>query len=376
MYQVFTSRILYILCLCFWSALCLAQRPLAGETLGKVVPASAYPKSATDNDAGAVAGFSDFVMQSNSFGEGIDNSDTRTFSQLPDTVFLCFNDQFTIDHQAGSEDLSGDPDPSTAAAVGFGFYTCAPTVTGDNIMAVRDDPCVADEGVEPAGNPLFDSLVLSIGQAYASGDYDVVVINDEAGGLTFPELYNGNGDTGPITFVLAPVTADGVNPTNLNTFWEQIPGDTDTPAGSCVNVSTDFAVTVAFLNPLVASAEANFATCAGNARIEGGAPELRGNNGYTVIVENTTTSERARLTTPLNTIGHDETVTWEVTTPGEYRLIVTDDVSCESFVQTFTHAEGCMDADLRLTLPTATALPGMATCLPVTAENFYRHRRL
>ena len=370
MSQGFTSRICLLLTLFLWSAICLAQRPRSSADRGKWAPDAAYPKMDCDTDAGTITGFRDFEMQSNSFGENIQPGDTRSFAEAPDTIFLCFNDRFTVDHAAGSEDLSGDPDPNTGAAVGLGFFECEPTATGPTITEIRADVCVADNGVEPLGMPLFDRLILAFGLGYEAGDYDLFIANNIEAEVTLPQLYNGVNDPDPVVFTLVPTTADDVEDGTLRAIWEQPVGDPATPAGSCVDVATDFAFTVAYLNPLEATtASTTVAGCAGEFVLSGGGPELRGNNAYTVVIENAA-GQRADILTPLNTVGHGETVRYEVPAPGDYRIVVTDDISCQATVITVNHQEGCMDDDLLFVLPVATALPGDEICLPVTAENF------
>ena len=68
-----------------------------------------------------------------------------------DPIILCFGDQILINH-AGDAVFDGDPDASTIPGVGYAFYNCPPTITGqeiDNITAM--DGCLVDRPVPANG---------------------------------------------------------------------------------------------------------------------------------------------------------------------------------------------------------------------------------
>lgn len=351
---------------------CLAVAPLlAQRPVGASVPKGPAPVGSLKmdcNDAGNVESITDFIGQSTVFGPTANSATVIPFAAVPDTIFLCAQDEFTIIHADGSEDLSGDPDPSTAPGVGFAFYNCPPTETGPDIRLIRDDPCVADNGEPP-----FDTLAISWNPDYAIGEYDVVIANDGTGNNTIPALFPTNGSPTPVVLTLAPITFDEVdtvtNPdgsTETIPLWEAAAGD---PAGQCVNVSADQFVTVAFLNPVSVANDGVDASnpCQGLFDVRGGTPELRGGTGYTISIVETTTGSQGVITTPADAIVHDAVVRYQVPEAGTYRITIEDAFSC-SFETTVVHAAGCVTPVFDL--PVETAIPGESFCAPVTVADF------
>ena len=44
-----------------------------------------------------------------------------------DTMYLCFNDQVLIDHDANTESFAGDPVPGTPGGIVYAIYDCPPS---------------------------------------------------------------------------------------------------------------------------------------------------------------------------------------------------------------------------------------------------------
>ncbi|HRW76742.1 MAG TPA: hypothetical protein P5563_12615, partial [Saprospiraceae bacterium] len=76
-------------------------------------------------------------------GAGTTNQSLSGGSQSNDPTVLCFGDSLIIDHN-GDFDLSGDPNPGTQAGIGYGFYSCPPTVGGMDLATILTDPCIYD----------------------------------------------------------------------------------------------------------------------------------------------------------------------------------------------------------------------------------------
>lgn len=362
---------LFCFCLLFLlaPAALLAQRPVSVK-LPKANPGQLLNAKMDCNEAGEINEFSGFAMQSNSFGDNIQATDTRPFAARPDTIFLCAGDGFNVDIAPLSFDLGGDPDGSTTPGIGYAFYRCAPTVSGPLLTDIANDPCVADNGLDP-----FDSLAIAVPDNYLMGDYALQVANDgdNFNMATIPSLFAGtDGNPTPVVLTLAPITFDAANLSS--------PGEADyegTPAGQCVNVSTDQAFTVAYLNAVTTDLNDgfNFAACDGFFAVRGGTPELRGGPGYTIRIENEVTGELATILTAPEDITHDALVQYQVPTAGTYRITIEDENSCGlnegamSSGITVNHADGCQQP-LTFNFPFENALPGESICVPITVDNF------
>ncbi|TXF88675.1 hypothetical protein FUA23_13495 [Neolewinella aurantiaca] len=339
----------------------LAQRPVS-ITAPKVDDLRPSWQKMDCNDAGDINQFSGFMMQSTSFGDNLTTSDVRPYSARPDTIFLCADDQFTVSLVGGSQDLTGDPNTATTPGVGYAFYNCAPSVTGPLLTDIRDDACVADNGLNP-----FDDLAIAVPAGYQTGNYTLTVANDNVGGFTIPGLFpNAMAEPTPQVLTLAPITFDDVNATTGEAVYE------GSPVGSCVNVSTDQAFTVAYLNPITLSnLDASPSGCIGTFEIRGGAPELRGGTGYNISIVHAATGERGVVLTPPSQIRHNEPITYQVPTAGIYRISIDDDgVGC-SLVSNVNvdHPMGC-PLPLVFNIGQEQGLPGQQVCVDVTAENF------
>jgi hypothetical protein len=292
--------LLIILCLLLAPSGLLAQRP-ATVKLPKGEPLSqSLGWKMECNDAGEINRFSGFNMESTSFGDNLMPTDFRPYGSRPDTIFLCADDEFNVNLVINSTDISGDPDLSTQAGVGYAFYRCDPAVTGPTLMDIVADPCVADNGLPP-----FDELAIGVPVNYAVGDYTLTLANDNVGGFTIPGLFPVGGEPTPVVLTLAPITFDDADLTIGQAIYE------GSPIGSCVDVSTTQSFTVAYLNPInVANLDANPAGCEGLFDVRGGTlpPEsgppslLPPKTLFTMVLFNTKSRRPALTESPSKTV--------------------------------------------------------------------------
>ncbi len=84
-----------------------------------------YSNAQCYNSAGTINNISSFIGKSNRH-------------DLSDTIFLCWEDRFFIDHN-DDYDVSSDPERATPAGIGYGWYKSKPTVSGDNLTAIKTD---------------------------------------------------------------------------------------------------------------------------------------------------------------------------------------------------------------------------------------------
>ena len=357
-----TLRYLFLFCLILVGGHHLAAQRPAGNFYSKNMPAPTVGNKMDCNDAGNLRRFTGFSGESTTFGNNVTAATIIDYPQRPDTIFLCFDDRFTVQLDNTSPDLSGDPDPSTTPGVGYAFYRCAPTVNGPNLTDIENDPCVADDGIDP-----FDDLAVGIPPLYANGVYDLVIANDEFQGFTIPALFPTGGQPTPVVLTLAPITYDAVDNGNI-AIWES---ELNMAPGQCVNVSTDQTFNVAFLNRVDATnlpSTGIFTGCEGMFDVRGGTPELRGGVGYDITIEEVNSGARAVVTTAAADITHDAVVQYTVPTAGTYRITIEDEFSC-SFTTTVQHQEGC-SLPVVFNLPIGRGVQGQNFCYPVTVENF------
>ncbi|MCC6282702.1 MAG: gliding motility-associated C-terminal domain-containing protein [Saprospiraceae bacterium] len=259
-----------------------------------------------------------------------------------DTIFLCRNDQILIDHN-GDSDLSGDPQPATLPGIGWAFYTCAPTVMGDNLATVLTDPCI------------LPGATNGIWVATDQPNGDIAFINN--GGLQ--TAFNSGQ---PILLHFAPIT--------LDVFATQ--GFEGNPAGPCVNVNTGVEFKVLYMNAIEESGvSTNFGNdCLGKFRIEGGYPEWNTQAVYTITI--TLASDptiKAVIHTAASQLFHGADVIFSVPQPGTYDVTVEDGKSCGHTFQ--INMAGCNAMDnVVFALPDTVSPPGSTICIPITVQNF------
>ncbi|MEO0732451.1 MAG: cohesin domain-containing protein, partial [Bacteroidota bacterium] len=354
--------ILFFLALLVVPAAVAAQRPVSVSVPDRTKAWPASNAKMDCNDAGEVEQFTGFQMESNSFGDNPLATDIVPFGSQPDTIFLCAQDQFTVTHVNGSEDLTGDPDPGSTPGVGYAFYQCRPTVSGPIIQDIVADPCIANNGLSP-----FDTLAVAVPTNFAAGDYTITVANDGTGNNTIPALCPVGGMPSPVVLTLAPITFDDFDAATGRPLYEGPAGN----IGPCVNVSINQSFQVAYLNPITL---ANFGVdptsgCNGLFDVRGGTPELRGGTGYNIRIVNTANGRTGTVLTPAEDIVHNAVVRYQVPEAGTYEIIIEDENSCPLEFTTITHTEGC-SLPVVFDFPFVTGETGQNVCLDVTAENF------
>ena len=264
------------------------------------------------------------------------------------TLFLCFGDSIFIDHN-GDAILTGDPDPATPPGVGWAFYECAPTVTGDSLKNIVLDPCIL---LAPTGLP-----VLGIGNA----EGDIWFFN--SGSLQ--TAYNSGK---PVELHFAPITIDdfGIPPTYESP-------QVGAPPGPCVNANTAVEFSVVYLNAITATGIAtNFANndCLGKFRVRGGFPEWDQTAQYTINIELAgTPSVKALIHTSASQFFHSADIIFSVSQPGTYNITIEDGKSC-GYMFTMDMSS-CNPVDnVVFILPELSSPPGSQICVPLTVENF------
>ncbi len=224
-------------------------------------------------------------------------------SQSSDPTILCFGDVLNITHD-GNQDLSGDPNASTASGIDYAIYNCSPTVSGTTAAEIAADPCVAN--VPPPGSLGYYVTGLS------NIDGDATFINDG----TYQNFFNGGA---PLELFFGPTTLDDF--ANLNN--ENI-GLND----ECINVNTSGAFPVVFLNEILESNVNNMANgpCEGSFTIGGGMPEYDGSNYTSITLVGQSSGASGTVTSGAAT--HNSTVVFNVGEGDIYDVTVTDANGC------------------------------------------------
>ena len=299
------------------------QRAEVTATSGKFLE-----KLVCDSDAGNIVGFTNINVTNNSFGTPAPAGPVP-FASRPDTIFLCFGDDVTVDYNEASAVLTGDPIPSTQPGIGFAFYACPPTVTGTTTADIETgDPCIVDIGIAPfAGEILVGA---PSGYYDTPPNYDLDIENDELA------LLNTFG--GGTTFSIAPITIDSLNaadPNNTIAVVESVVGITP----ECINVRVDQAFYVSLLLPITAENITTSATsCDGSFQVFGGVSELRGTRDYDIQIVHQVTGATATITSgnPAN----GEVVSYTVPQTGTYDILIDDGIGC-GFAGTVNHLAIC-----------------------------------
>ena len=263
-----------------------------------------------------------------------------------DTIYLCMGDSIFIDHN-GDSDLSGDPDPATPPGIGWGFYTCPPTVIGDTLANVLADPC------------LLPGAVNGIWLATGTPEGDTWFFNNGS----LQTAFNAGQ---PFLIHFAPITIDDFATNGYES------SQVGFEPGPCVNVNTGAQFAVVYLNAITESGvSSNFGNdCLGKFRVRGGLPEFDTNERYTIDISlSTDPSIKAVIHTTQSQYQHSADIIFSVPQPGTYDVTISDGKSCP---HSFQITMGVCDAsdNVTLDLPDLNALPGTQICVPIIIENF------
>ncbi len=262
-----------------------------------------YSNAQCNNDPGTINKISSFVGQSNRH-------------ELSDTIFLCWEDRFYLDHN-DDYNVSSDPVPATPAGIGYGWYKSKPTVSGDNLIAIKTDNIFRFNG-DP-------DMMISVDDL----DGDALFKNSFYTGFTpFNNAVNGTGN--PTLMYYAPITVDqrkgerGYHENN----------------GPCVKANINEAFPVVYLNPITISDfqyKVNGDSLQASFVVQGGLPEYykfhdNKNVNYTSIdvydFDNPSQDYRGKVLTP--NITHNDRVVVKFPRFGEYKVIISDGVSCSN----------------------------------------------
>lgn len=271
-------------------------------------------------------------------------------------IFLCAGDSFLVRHN-GDAILTGDPIPGTTPGVAYAYYACAPTVMGDNLQAISaipgpGDPCILN--VPPSANGLY------------------ITPSIPNGGDTW--FFNSGGNISlfglgqPVSIFFAPITLDEIMGTSG--YESTIVGS---PPGPCVNVNTNAAFEVIYLNPITQEGvSTSFGDdCLGKFTIRGGYPEYDNTAIYTITIALTSDPlVKAVIHTQQSQLFHLAPVIFSVPQAGNYTITVEDGKSCPA---SFTmDMSGCNPTDnVTLAFPDTIAPPSTTHfCVPLTVQNF------
>ncbi len=262
-------------------------------------------------------------------------------AQSNNTLFLCLGDSMAIDHFGG--DLSGDPDASSAPGFSYVFYNCPPTVTGPTAADILTDLCHVE-------------IVTGMVTAVQSG----VNINGDATFFNNGQIQTTFNSGDPATVWFAPVTLD-----DFATFGFEDDG-TGT-AGPCINVNTNDAFSVTYLNAIdgININTASSGSCTGSFNVIGGLPELDGSTYSNITITlNTDPSVEADITGANFT--HNDLIEFVVPQAGVYNVLIEDDVSCAaSFTIDMT---GCLEVTFDASEEFGS--PGDVVCVQVDVSDF------
>ena len=320
------NRILTSVFLLFFSVAFVAAQTADQVVLTRTAE-TGQARTCALSSAGTIASFGPLTGQSNDI--------------IPDTIFLCLGDTLIVNHN-GDEDLTGDPDPSTAPGIAYGFFSCPPTETGPDLATIVSDPCTFDDG-----NATFGIYV------YTGGTLSGTVPFFNGGVLQ--TAFNG-GD--PTIFHFAPMTFDAL----VAGTEAQYEGN---PAGECVSLTASEQFAVAYLNEITLT-ELTLNGCQGTFRVQGGLSELD-NSEYSSITIVNQNDPGITGTIISGAADHDDIVSFSVPSAGTYVISVEDGKSCGGTL--ITPAISACDG-VEFSLPLTNVLPGTNECIAFTVNNF------
>lgn len=276
----------------------------------------------------------------------------------PDTIYLCFGDPLNFISNPGSFDLSGDPNTATAPGIGYAVYDCPPSISGPTLADIVQDSCLNHiSPIDVNGTPIFqiDSIWI-LEDGTLDGNYQF--LNN---GFLQNAFYSG----APSQFFFAPITVDDANDPNGEVFEE----DPNGVRGPCVNVNTNEAFSIVFLNQIqesIISTNSGNNGCSGQIVLGGGLPEFNNATSYRVSMGlEGDPSVQGELTSTLRP-RHNQAFEFFVPQPGVYEVMIEDGVSCGH--QFTIDMSGCQAVSFNIN-PTNIS-QGDTVCVPVTVGDF------
>lgn len=271
-----------------------------------VLPENNYIVGQCNNNVGTINGMSSFIGQS-----------SRHTLNYTDTIFLCWNDRFSIDHKDDFSVIS-DPDPLTPAGIGYGWYKGKPTKSGDTKPEIYTDPIWR-----------------------FTGDLNMMISVDNLNGdITFENyFYSGNNSFNqvvsppgnPTLVYYAPMTVD--YRAGFRGYHEN--------NGPCVKAAPNQSFPVVYLNPIEIS-DIQYNVDGDPLKISflvtGGTPEFykfRFNKRlfYDVIEITDQYDSSHKVVISGNGISHGDRVTVTLPVNSVYQVIATDQNACSTISQ-------------------------------------------
>lgn len=321
-------RYLISVILLFTSFMGFAQK--AENVLKSERNIESFQARACTNDAGSIV-LGNFVGQSERF-------------DISDTIFLCWMDRFNIDHNQDF-DLGGDPDPLTAAGIGYAWYDGIPTIAGPDLTTIESDPAA----YQPSGEMVVYVDELNGNALFENAYYD--------GFTSFNDYINGGNVTQKY---FAPITFD-------QRFGSQALYE-GSPAGECVSARVDQAFTVVYLNPIeLNNIQTQFMGVPNRIQVTmtGGMPEFDGSN-YTEVEIQLKNKPSVKASIDGNAFSHGDQMEFTVPEYGLYQVILRDGISCE-VVQEINVQENLIPI---FVLDTLSGQPGETVCLTWSVRDF------
>lgn len=236
---------------------------------------------------------------------------------LGDTVFLCWNDRFYVNHN-DDYNFSGDPVPLTAAGIGYGWYKGKPAIAGDTKADISNDPIWRF-----TGDP---NHMITVDNLNGDAEFENYFFS---GFKSFNQTVNPPGN--PTLIHYAPITVD--YRIGARGFHEN--------GGPCVKASPNESFPVVYLNPIkISDIQYNVD---GNPLkisfvINGGTPEyyfyrygLR--KDYESIEINDSYFLSNKISVPATGISHGDRVTVLLKEYSEYNVVITDKNACSEIGQ-------------------------------------------
>lgn len=289
------------------------------------------------NNVGTINKISNFIGKS-------------TRRSLTDTIFLCWNDRFYIDH---NDDyiLTGDPDPTTPPGIGYGWYKGKPTIAGDSKNEIYNDPIWRF-----SGDP---HQMISVDNLNGDAKFENYLY---AGFSTFNQIISPPGN--PTLIHYAPVTVD--YRIGNRGYHEN--------GGPCVKASPAESFPVVYLNPIkISDIQYNVD---GNPlklsfMVSGGAPEYYLQRygikkEYASIEIHDTYFLPNKLSVPTAGISHGDRVTVLLKEYSEYNAIITDKFSCSETSQ----IKVSKGVNPTFSIDTISAKPGETECFSFKVRDF------
>ena len=321
--------------------------PLVEAKVRYVAPAKGQLglfKQACPDDAGEVTGIRSVNVTNGSLGAA-NTGGPIAYENLPEIIYLCRGDGFTIDYAEGSGSFEGegDPNPGTEPGISYGVYGCSPSVDGPTSDDLNADPCLKKGGLPPFESDILTYLVPA-GYTASPASYDAVISNSTEQDIPslFPDPATGRPT--PQLLIFAPTTVDALGAPGTADEGRPIFEGVDTvanPGGipGCTNVSLDQTIGVVYLNAITAE-NATQSGCTGSFTVYGGVSEYENTGGYSITITNDVTGERAELELQNHVYVHGEVVNYTVPSAGNYTVSIGDAISCGT-TETVTHVGVC-----------------------------------